>query len=344
MSAAEVLHPQLGADRRPAARGWLLGAAAVVATFVVLGLLGEAFAPAPQGPSGSSYATSAGGVAAWAQLLGDDGHPVSRLRSPLASAHLNAGSTLVVLGGPAPDAAAAPLRRFVSAGGHLVIGGGDPTAALAAIVGDPPTFERRAVPIAHPVAALPVVAGVRRVQTAGGGAFTGVTGSSRAALAGAGGTLLVVAARGRGEVVALADPSAVENRLLASADDAQLALDLAGGPGRPVVFDEALHGYTRATGLAAFPGRWWVTIAGLALAAGAWALARGRRLGPAQRPDPAPVPPRAAYVEAMARALVRGRDRAGLVELARDRDRDRDRDRPASQPAARARDRTGAGR
>jgi hypothetical protein len=73
------------------------------------------------------------------------------------------------------------------------------------------------------------------------------------------------------------------------------------------MFAEELHGFGEATGLAAIPSRWWVAFAGLCLAWAAWGLARGRRLGPAQAPAPPPIPPRAEYVDALARALMRSR-------------------------------------
>ncbi len=115
---------------------------------------------------------------------------------------------------------------------------------------------------------------------------------------------------GSGRIEVLADPAPLENRLLAADQHAERALTLAGPPRRPVVFDEAIHGFTQATGLAALPARWWLALAGLALAGLAWVLARGRRLGgadPREALDPAP---RSAYVDAMA-AMIAG---AGDVE------------------------------
>jgi hypothetical protein len=121
------------------------------------------------------------------------------------------------------------------------------------------------------------------------------------------GALLLTLKQGRGRIDLLADASPVENAMLARADNAQLALDLAGEPHRPVVFAEALHGYTEATGLAAIPTRWWIAFGGLILAAGAWALARGRRLGPPEPAAPEPAPPRREYVEALATVLLKTR-------------------------------------
>jgi Domain of unknown function (DUF4350) len=242
-------------------RGWLLAGAAVLAAFALIGVL-EAFEPAPQGPAGSSYATSVHGAAAWASLLSRDGHPVARLRTGFATARLRRDETLVVvqartIGGAR---AAARLRRFVSGGGRLVLAGVSGPAARS-VLGGPPGR--------------------------GGG--------------------VAEHRLGHGRITVLGDPHTVENSGLARGGNALLALRIAGPRGRPVEFAEAVHGYTAATGLAAFPARWWATFAGLALAAGAWALARGRRLGPAEAPAPEPIPPRAAYVDAMAHAIVAGR-------------------------------------
>ena len=44
-------------------------------------------------------------------------------------------------------------------------------------------------------------------------------------------------------MVALADPSPVQNGFLASDDNAALALGLAGSPDRTVLFAEGAHGY-----------------------------------------------------------------------------------------------------
>jgi hypothetical protein len=303
--------------RAPSWKPWVAAALVVVGVFFVLGLIADAFAPAPEGPAGSSYATSSSGAAAWAELLARAGHPVTALRQPLESAELPPGSTLVVLGADAMSSAAGQnLNRFVRAGGRLVIGGGDPTATLPAVLARPPAWTSSGSIVVRRVTSLPEVAGVSTVLTAGAGAWT--SGPGTPALAGARGTALLVLGLGRGRIALLADAAPVENRLLASADNAQLALNLAGPPGTPVLFAEEIHGYGEATGLAAIPTRWWVVFGGLCLAWAAWALARGRRIGPAEKPGPEPVPPRSAYVDALARALVRGRDRDAQAELVRD--------------------------
>lgn len=295
-------------------KGWAAAAVGVVLLFVVLGLASEAFTPAPQGPAGSSYATTPAGVAAWAELLTRSGREVVQLRAPLDQAGLPPTATLVVLGATSlSPAAGRGLARFVRAGGRLVIGGGDPSATLPALLAKAPGWTASGPPVVHPVARAPEVAGVDTVLTGGAGAWT--SGPGTPVLAGSGNAVLTVLGLGRGRIDLLADATPLENRLLASADNAQLALNLAGPAGTPVLFAEALHGFGEATGLAAIPTRWWLTFAGLCLAWAAWALARGRRIGPAEAPEPDPVPPRSAYVDALARTMVRRRDRQALEQL-----------------------------
>jgi Domain of unknown function (DUF4350) len=303
-------------------RGWVAAGAGVLALFVALGLASEAFTPAPQGPAGSSYATTPAGAAAWAELLSRSGHPILPLRVSLDQVRLPPGATLVVLDASSLSSAAGRnLDRFVRAGGRLVLGGGDPAATLPTLVEHPPGWTASGPIVAHPVARAPEIAGVGTVRTAGAGAWT--SGPGTPLLAGARGSgpiepVVMVLALGHGRLDLLADAAPVENRLLASADNAQLALDLAGPPGTPVLFAEELHGFGQATGLAAIPTRWWLVFAGLCLAWAAWALARGRRIGPPDAPGPADVPPRSEYVDAMARLLVRGRRRGELEQLVRE--------------------------
>jgi hypothetical protein len=135
----------------------------------------------------------------------------------------------------------------------------------------------------------------------------------------AGGRLIVSQAVGahaggaRGRVIGVPDPRFLENDQLAHGANAFRALALAGPPRRPVYFDELIHGYGPATGLAALPERWWFGFALLALALAAFALSRAIRLGGSDPVAPVPPSPRTAYVEAMAETLVRTADRAELV-------------------------------
>jgi hypothetical protein len=295
--------------------GWPAVAVAVLAAFVALGLLSEAFTPAPSGPAGSALSTTPAGAEAWAQLLSRDGHPVGVLRDPLSSAPLAPAEALVVLdAGTLSRAETTHLRAFVSAGGTLVIGGGDPRRDLPGLLLAPPARVLYGSTVARVVAPGPEVLGVVTVRSAGAGAWASDP-RATALVVGDAGTLLEVRRLGSGHIDLLADASPVENGLLASADNAQLALNLAGGLGRPVLFAEALHGFGTASGLAAIPTRGWILAIGLALAAGLWALARGRRLGPMEPAAPAPAPARSAYVDALAAALVRARDGEALSRL-----------------------------
>jgi hypothetical protein len=130
----------------------------------------------------------------------------------------------------------------------------------------------------------------------------------------------VVAQVGAGRAVLLADPAPLLNSRLALRDDAAFALGVA-GPGRPVAFLESVHGFGRASGWGALPGRFKGALVLLAVAGAALALARGRRLGPAQPAGRELAPPRAAYADGLAGALVRsgpaGDAIAPVVEEAR---------------------------
>ncbi len=79
----------------------------------------------PGGKSGSSYATSGDGLAAYAQLLADYGYPVRRIRGDLAQADIDPGSTLIVTGGNGDAFLAAgdvdSVTRFVALGGRAVL-------------------------------------------------------------------------------------------------------------------------------------------------------------------------------------------------------------------------------
>src|SRR5439155_27082798 len=164
---------------------------------------------------------------------------------------------------------------------------------------------RRATPVGP--AATPEVAGVGAVRAAQLGSWR-EAGQFEPILAGEGERVLAVAGDvDAGRVVALADPSPVQNGLLAADDDAALALGLAGGRGRAVLLAGGPAGYGQAGGLAALPRRWRLALAGLGLAAAVWLLARSRRLGPPEDEARALPPPRWAYVEAVAATLARTR-------------------------------------
>lgn len=309
---------------------------AVVAVIVGLNLLTAGVTvvtggSGPGGPTSSSYATAGDGLAAYAELLARNGHPVERVRTSLDKASLDPGSTLV-LADPAAvtPAEAQAIARFVAAGGRLVAAGRDAAPVLAALPGGGPGWDGAGVRSARPLVPAPEVAGVTTVDSAGAGSWK-QAGGSLPLLGDRDRVLATVAVAGAGRVVALADASPLQNRLLARADNAAFALAAAGGGrpgdtaggGRPVAFAEAQHGYGGRSGLGAIPARWRWALAGGFSAAIMWMWSRGRRLGPPDDIEPTVPPARRAYVDAMAGALARTRQpdviAAPLQERARRR-------------------------
>jgi hypothetical protein len=287
--------------RRRAAKviGVGLLALAVAATVV------NQFTPHGGGTASSSYATSSDGLAGYAALLLKSGHPVTRLRTPPARATLDPHSTIVMLDPNvvvAKDVAA--LRAFVTAGGRLITGGRAPEAWLDELLSGAPSWNARAPLSADTLVPVPETAGVQFVDSDGTGAFTDA-GATLPVLGDAHQALATVVNLGAGRVVLLADSSPLQNHLLAEADDAAFGLAIAGARGRPVSFEEAVHGYGEARGLAALPTRWKWALGGLLLAALAAVASRFRRLGPAEPAPVPPQPPRRAHVDALGSALAR---------------------------------------
>jgi hypothetical protein len=311
----------------PRVKTLLAVGATLVAVNVVLEIVNAFAGGTTSGPRSSSYATADDGLRAYADLLGRDGHRISRLRAPLAESTLDPRSTLVLLE-PTPlsgdDAAA--LARFVDGGGRLVAGGFGVASALRTILERTPRFQSRsATPqLLAPVAELD---GVRTVVAEGFGSWA-LEGPAVPALGDESGALLSVAGSGRGRIVLLADPTPLQNRLLARADNAALGLALAGPPRRPVVFAEAYHGFGEESGIAAIPASWRALFTIGLGAAFVFMLARGRRLGPPE-PDVRPLAPaRREYVDAMGGLLARTRDRQAAADLLLQRAR--------ARPAARS--------
>jgi hypothetical protein len=129
----------------------------------------------------------------------------------------------------------------------------------------------------------------------------------------AGGSAPVSRRLGRGTAILVPDAEPLRNRSLAGGDHAAEALAIAGPHGRRIAFVESIHGYREETGLAALPGRVQTCLLLLGLAALAFLIARGRRLGPPEAAARTLPPPRRAHVEALAAALARTRDRDTLT-------------------------------
>jgi len=299
-----------------------LGLVVAVVALNALGYALEELDPPPKGPRSSSYATQPLGLQAWARVLQDAGRSVRRLREAPSERAPDPRQTLVVLDpGVLEPGDVEALVRFVERGGRLVAGGRGSEALAQALAGARRSGAGapRDLRVVGRVGEVPEVAGVRAVASAGEAAWSGVGRAVPALRGGAAGeALLVVADRGGGRAALLADASPLQNRLLARADNAALSLGLAGEPGRPVAFLESVHGFAPSSGLAALPGRWLAALIGLGIAALVWVAAHVRRLGPAEEPDPTAVPPRGAYVAALARTLRRTRDPHAAVAPVRD--------------------------
>jgi hypothetical protein len=171
-----------------------------------------------------------------------------------------------------------------------------------------PRWVPRGPRIARPSTPVPETSAVRSVASAGAGGFAPLDGALPAL--GERPALLAVARAGHGRALLLADAAPLQNRLLAGADNAALALALAGPRRRPVTFAESIHGLGRRSGLAALPARWRLGLAVAALAGLLWLASRARRLGPAEQVADDPAPARREHVDALALGLRRARDPA----------------------------------
>jgi hypothetical protein len=225
---------------------------------------------------------------------------VTQLRHELADATLDPASTVVVLDPQAPSVEdQGALQDFVEAGGHLIAGGIRPQWVEGIVEGLPawsPDAEENVEGAAD-------LEGVDEIRTAAQGTWTGA-GAAVTTIGNPSRPLVVELEQGDGRALVLADASPLQNRLLAEADNAALGLALA-EPGRPVVFVESQHGYSRGTGFGALPSRWKWFIVGLLLAVGVWMWSKARKLGPPEDAFRSLPPSRALYVEALAATLAR---------------------------------------
>ena len=283
-------------------------ALAVVGLFAVVGIGGaiwSALVPEPSGPRSSSYATAPAGAAAFAELLERRGRQVVRRREAPHERRLDPRATLVALDpGSLAGEDRRAVARFVEAGGRLVAAGRGSEGLANELLDQPPERDAEGPRDGRPLVPVPEAAGT--IRTAGDGRWR-TSGEALPVVGGPDGDLVLTARSDRGQVVLLATASPLQNALLARADNAALALALA-PRGRPVTFLESVHGYGRATGLAALPDRWKWLLAGLGLAGLVFLLARLRRFGPPEQAARDLAPPRRLYVEAVGRTLARTKD------------------------------------
>jgi uncharacterized protein DUF4350 len=283
-----------------------LGIGVCLLAFAVVLAIVDRLTPKPEGPASSSYATSPAGLAAYASVLRRNGHAVRHVRTRVADEPPPLDQTLVVLDPDVmePEEARA-IGDWVRAGGRLVAGGQGDASWLDEVLTDPPAWEGGGPPERRTLVPVGVTTGVGEVVSEGGGWHR--LGGVLPVIGPADGPLLVTARAGRGSVALLADATPLTNAALDRADGAALGIALAGGGRRTVAFLETVHGYGVARGFGGLPAsvRW--ALLGLALTALVAVWAAGRRFGPPEDPDTEPPPPRVAYVDALAAALVRAK-------------------------------------
>jgi hypothetical protein len=298
-------------------------AALVIVVLVGLNLIAialDALLPSPEGPRSSAFATAPEGVAAWAELARRSGLDVRTVRERPSAGSLPNGGTVVVLD---PEdltgREAGALRRFAERGGRLVAGGLEPGPWLTRLAGGVEWADaggedaRVLVPATETGAAA-------RVRTAGEGRWSRA-GATLPLVADDDGAVVLLARAGRGRIALVADPSPLQNRLLDEADNAALALALAGEG--PLAFMESVHGYSTATGLRALPDRMQWALILLALSGLVLIAARWPRMGPPEPPERPLFPPRRGYVDALAATIARSRDRTMATETVRSAARER---------------------
>jgi hypothetical protein len=294
-------------------QGLLLVLGVIVAVGVLLRVLVTVTGgPRAQGPDSSSFATSDAGLAAWAQVLEDAGHPVVRLRSSLDQVDLTLDGTLVMLDTELTVTERFALRRYLGNGGRAVIGGVDMAGSLNDVLGGAQSFPLTSdtsstggVDTEALRAVTDVNVTAKRVRLAEISRFSSVSPLRRIITSEAGNGVVL---HGEGKLLLVSDASFLQNRLLGEEDNAAVGLGLV-GPG-PVMFAEFGHGYANSGGLLGgdvLPERWSWFITGLLLAFGLWVLSQARRIGPPRMAHRVLPPPRVRYVDALAASLQRVR-------------------------------------
>jgi hypothetical protein len=305
----------------PIGRGLLVLAFVLVLANVAVALVSEATAGfTPSGPASSSLATGSTGFEGWADLLQRYDHQVLRLRQTLSSGNIPPGGTVVVADPESlSEAEYGVLRSYLEGGGRVVTAGVATDGLLQYLLGPnaAPRWSSAPVQEASPAWGAPEVAGVSEVVSSGSGGSWSSVGKTQPLLTGITGQglsyLATAESVGSGRLVMVADSSVFSNALLASGDNAQFALDVAGPSERPVAFDETAHGFGTGFGWAGLPLRWqWALIIG-AIAALAWMWSRAWRFGPPELPGRPLPPPRRQYVDALATTLVRASPRYDAI-------------------------------
>ncbi|HSJ29234.1 MAG TPA: DUF4350 domain-containing protein [Acidimicrobiia bacterium] len=257
------------------------------------------------GPSGSSFVTTATGTAALHDALDRLGRDPRRIGRPLTAEVLDGlGSYLLADSefGNFDQVERAALRGFVERGGVAVILGVPPGAILA-------TFDVDAAWRGRPVGEADVVdpsSPARAVLGARFGSFQ--TGHDGVALAsGPDGDLAVAFPRGDGSVVLIADSSLAHNATVLLADNAIFLEHVLIGP---TGFDDYRHGFDDrpADGLlGAAPGNWSGAVMLGAVVLVLALTSYGRRFGAIEPRERVSAPDRSLFLDSVARSLRRSK-------------------------------------
>ncbi len=289
----------------------LLWGAATLVTLLVLAALFLALdrSTIVDGPTGSSFVTTATGLAALHDVLDRDGREPGRLQSPLATMD----GFDVYLVSDVDFASFAPseltvLEDFVDGGGTAVLLGLPARAMLQALDIDIDWVGRAVGRVPVEITDGSEIEGARFGGFSPGHAGTVLAGSATRDLA-------VAFERGSGAVVLIADSSVAHNATIARVDN----IDFLGGilEGR-TLFDEYRHGFddTPATGLiTAAPGNWSdaLVLGGIVLVM--TLISYGRRFGPVEPRDRDLAPDRSIFVDSVARSLRRAKTPIPLEPL-----------------------------
>jgi hypothetical protein len=233
--------------------------------------------------------------------------------------------TFVLLQDLRTEQDARSLLRWAGGGGRLVVA--DPASAITALSGARPAALVGLVgnETLEPGCVIEEIVGVRGIAArasdwsfAPGGPFVSCFHADR-------GGYLLVRGYGEGTVVLIGGRSSLTNELLLSEDNALWALRLV-GDGPEVVFGPPLPPAAAGSsgGLwATLPPGAKVVIVGIGLAAVAFALVRGRRLGRPVLEEPLAPIPASELVRATGRLYRRGRTPAYAGRLMREKTRAR---------------------
>lgn len=255
------------------------------------------------GPTGSSYVTTADGAAAVEGLLSRLGTPTVRLRVPLDEAQLDPQGTVLALDVTSSDYSSSELEaldRFMMDGGRLVVAG--QAGFVERLFPDTPRWRTAGASSGEVTG---TVAGhLEAVQLSGFGSFE-PTDEYAPFLVATDTVIGISRPVGSGTFIWLADSFPFHNDGIGRGRNAVAVVNMI-DPAGPVFFDEFRHGYREEASVWQVLPSGWQTALLLGAAVIVLALVSyGRRLGPPHDLERRLPPGREAYLEAVAGMLSR---------------------------------------